>query len=92
MIKLMHRHDTSLKRRVNEARSIFTANNCDLLSNTIGVCSPLNDENLFEYLDVPKPSLTYQNGSDNLRDAYFGKDDSEFTLAPKMRRTLKRKF
>lgn len=93
MINMMNKHNPSLKRRVGDASRIFTSNNCNLLTNAVNTCfATAQNEDVLELLGLSDKKITYQNGSNNLRDAYFGKDSEEFNLSPKMHRKLKKKI
>lgn len=93
MIRMMSENNPDLKKRVNDIRSFFSANDCDLLNNAIDTCFVTSsNEDVLELLGLSDKKITYQNGSNNLRDAYFGKDSEEFKLSPKMHRKLKKKF
>ena len=92
MIRKMNRINPRIGRRMKGLRNIFSAGDVDLVNNFLGASIPADQhDNAYRLFEIEKKPVVYQDGSETLHDAYYGKDDS-FNLRPKMHKKMKNQF
>ena len=70
---LMYRLDNIMRERINQIRNLLIINDSYLLDNLLGVClGDYSDLELEALFNIDKNSIIYQDGANNLVDAYFG--------------------
>lgn len=70
---LMYRLDNTMRERINQVRNLLMINDSYLFDNLLGVClGDYSDLELEALFNINKNSIIYQDGSNNLIDAYFG--------------------
>lgn len=89
---LMKELDPDMFEKIKNLREVFSIGNVSLLDNLMSVCyDNYTDEELYALLGLTRQKMNYQNGDDNLVNAYFGigKNNTFFPLESQ-KRLLKR--